>query len=194
MNSAKDNTITTNEFDELYKVLLKPKHKIILLLGARAGLRVQEINQCRTSWLEIVKINDNDVLAINIPDECRDLKNKYALWRPKSKKKRTTYILDNGQANYVFHWFANNEEGINLTRQHITTNIIKEVYRKVINKQITTHGLRATCQNYWGWTLGLDIRFIQACLGHVDYRTTMKHYQSMNKESTQSMLESYLVK
>ena len=78
--------------------------------------------------------------------------------------------------------FAKSDEEILVKAKH---------FKNVINKKITTHGLRATCQNYWGWNLNLSPRFIQTCLGHADFNTTMKHYNTMNKDSTNEYLINY---
>lgn len=188
--SAKDYTITKDDFDLLYNKLVKDSHKVILILGARAGLRVQEIIQTRFEWLEWIDTERfGRVICINIPKEDKDIFNKRSYWRPKTGEERTTYILDNELSNFIYMWFKFNQDGLQVTRQNVTTHIVKKKFIDIINRKITTHGLRATCQNYWKFILDMPDIFIQACLGHKDSRTTFKHYTTMNKQSTNDLLQ-----
>lgn len=213
VGKSKDKALTPKEREVLENNLKDTKHQMILFLGAYAGLRVSEMIQCRQAWLEWVEIeNLGKILAINIPVEDSDVRNKFKRWTPKSKApkthidnlknlpnelskelnlSRTTYIFESNIAHSVWFWFDNNEDGISLSRQNITTIIVKGTFAKLLRRlpsQITTHALRATFQNYIFFEKNFDIKFCQLVLGHQDDRTTMKHYTSLTKESGISYL------
>lgn len=192
VGKSKDKALTPKERELLEKKLKDSKHLMILFLGAYAGLRVSEMIQCRKAWLEWVEIEGlGRILAINIPEEDSDVRNKFKRWTPKTKYPRTTYIFETDIAHSVWFWFDNNEDGIALSRQNITTIIVKGSFAKIIRRlpsQITAHALRSTYQNYIFFEKNFDIKFCQLVLGHMDDRTTMKHYTSLTKESGLSYL------
>lgn len=182
---SKDKALPPKERDELHKQLKDTKDKILFILGAYGGLRVGEIAQCRFNWLEWKEFNDEKVLAINIPNEDKDSKNLYKLWRPKTKKGRTTYIFKNDCANELYFYFKHNERGLQLTERALRYR----VSRSWGLKNFSPHALRAMAQNYFLYELNFEPKVIAVMLGHSDIRTTMKFYNTMNKAS----VESYLV-
>lgn len=189
---AKDKALSPDERDLLLGTITNDKHRIILLLGAFAGLRPNEICQCRYSWLEKGKFNDVEVLKINIPAEDRDARNPLKIWRPKTRKSRTTYIFDNNIFNEVYFWYKNNPKGLQVSRValHYT---IKNHFIPIINRQnFSTHALRSTAQNYFLYERDFDVKVVAIFLGHADIRTTQKHYNSMTKASAESYLMGVL--
>lgn len=191
--SAKDKALTPTEREKLYPTIKNDKYEIIFLLGAYAGLRVGEIVQCRFKWLEIIKTEDKEILAINIPNEDRDIFNKLKLWRPKTKRERSTYILESNFLYKVYEWFKNNPDGVQMTRQAID-NYIRRRWIPVLGRNFSAHALRSTAQNYMRYEKGIDPIVIQGFLGHADARTTLKHYNSMNKASSEAYLTNFLQK
>ena len=101
VGANKDKSLTKLERTILEKGLEDTKHLIILFLGVYGGLRVTEMIQCRYSWLEWHYIQEKKVLAINIPESDRDIKNKRKEWTPKTKSKRTTFIYLNRCKNKI---------------------------------------------------------------------------------------------
>ena len=192
VGKSKDKALTPKERELLEKNLKDTKHHMILFLGAYAGLRVSEMIQCRFEWLEWVEIEDlGRILAINIPQEDSDVRNKYKRWTPKTKYPRTTYIFEPHIAASVYFWFENNRDGIAFSRQNITSIIIKGSFAKILRRlpsNINAHSLRATFQNYLYWEKNFDLKFCQLVLGHKDSNTTMKHYTSQTKQSGLSYL------
>jgi integrase len=199
--SAKDKAMSEDEYlilkDKLDKIK-QQRERVILFLGARAGLRVSEIIQCRLKWLSVKKIGSKEVLEINIPNEDQDIKNLKSKWyvkntaKTKKNKQRTTYLFNPDEYHEVLNFFMYNQKGVNYTRQHINTEIVKKKFSNLIDRkqdnQLTAHSLRATAQNYLYYVKNLDSKFIAVILGHEDIRTTLQHYNSMNKASAESYL------
>jgi integrase len=190
--SGKDKALAPEERLKLLQQLKEDKHRIVLLLGAYAGLRPNEICQCRFSWLEKKVIGEKEVLAINIPEEDRDIKNKLKIWRPKTRKKRTTYIFESDIYNEVFFWYKSNPNGIFISRQAVH-NFVKSYFIPIIEREdFSTHALRSTCQNYLLYEKNYEVKFVAIALGHSDIRTTQKFYTTMNKASAESYLINQL--
>jgi len=183
---SKDKALTPAQARDLYKSLSTHKDRVIFILTAYAGLRVGELTQIRKEWLERLNFNDVEVLKINIPDECRDIKNKYKIWRPKTKYGRTTYIFEKELFLEVENWFEHNES-IGLSYRGLQDL----AYRKFNN---SLHPLRSTAQNYFYYEKELPVRVIAQLLGHKDEKTTLKHYASMNNQQTEAFLMNKLSK
>lgn len=193
VGSSKDKALTKRERELLENGLEDTKHLIILFLGVYAGLRVSEMIQCRLSWLEWHKIKGKRVLAINIPAKDRDARNKLKKWTPKNKSVRTTFVFETSQAKYIYKWFNNSPEGLKISRQAVTTDIVKKKFSKIIKrraKNISTHALRATCEHYLFYEKNFDMKFCQLVLGHKSSSTTTKFYTRHDKISALSYLEN----
>lgn len=186
--AAKDKALSPEEREILLNKIIKSHHRIILMLGGFGGLRVEEICQCRFSWLERTKLKDKEVLRIKIPAEDRDARNKLKLWRPKTRKARTAYIFENDILNEIYFWFQNNPGGLKISRQAIHDIVKKHFCRIIGRKEFCTHALRSTAQNYLLYEKDFKPKFVAIVLGHADMRTTIKHYNSMNQASAESYL------
>jgi len=184
--SAKEKALNPDERIKLYSKLKQQKDKIILLLGAYAGLRVGEIEQIRKTWIKRKSFAGVEVLAITIPKEDRNIRNKYLLWQNKSKKERTTYLfLKEDWLEVESHFNIN--ESINLSIRGIQERVYKFT-SVILFKKKSIHTLRATAQNYLKYERSLIPEVIAVMLGHKDIRTTMKHYDSMNTPQAESYL------
>ena len=75
--SAKDYALTPKERTLLNRQLKDKKDRIIFLLGCYAGLRAEEIGQCRFDWMKWCNFNENKVLAIKVPIEDKDTRRAY---------------------------------------------------------------------------------------------------------------------
>ena len=176
--SSKDKALTPNERIATYSKCKDSIDKVFFILGAYAGLRVGEIQQCRKEWITRTKFNDKEVLSISIPDECRNINNKYEVWRPKTKNGRTTYIFDK-ELWLEVETYYNNHNSIELSIRGLQARC----YRLI---NVSIHKLRSTAQNYFKYEMQLPAEVIAVVLGHKDVRTTMQHYNTLNRAQAES--------
>lgn len=189
--SARDKALTPTEKRKVENELKHEQTRVAYYLAAYAGLRPGEVCQCRFSWLEFLYINEEEVLAIHIPKEDKDSRNKKKIWRPKRDKARTTYIFNLKVAYEIYFWLKSNPDGLQISRQALDTRI-KKFIGIIIGRNISGHALRATAQNYLRNELGLEPLFIQYVLGHEDPKTTLEHYNTLNRANMESYLEREL--
>lgn len=204
VNHSKNLALKLDEFKSLEKGLIDIRHQVILILGGIAGMRVQEICQCRLTWLRKTELEGKEVLEINIPDEDKDTKSGKT-WKiknttstiyydkktgeySKESKARTTYLFEDKYINIIYTWFQSKPLGLQMTRQNVTTQIVKKKFGEIINRHLTTHSLRATAQNKWKFQYNYDDTFIQLCFGIVDIRTIQKHYRTLDKATGEQYL------
>jgi len=190
--SAKDHALEVKE-RKLLEDNLSKQDKIIYILGSYAGMRVEEIEQMRFSWLEWIQFDDKKILAINIPNKDRNVRNKLKQFKTKNKDSRTTYIFNPEFATYVYTWYETHEDGLKISRQAIWKRVKK--WNKLLNREnnsLHPHALRSTAQNIWKFELGFDDVFIQLCFGWGDMNTMITHYRTMNKASGESYLYQQL--
>jgi len=180
--NSKDKALEPKVREQVLKSLQNNKDRVIFILTAYAGLRVGELQQLRTSWISRSNFGDKEVLCIDIPNECRDINNKYSIWRPKTKRARRTYLFDKELFLEVENYYKYNES-INLS----VRGLQQKSYRLF---KVNIHALRATAQNYFKYELNLTTEIIAVMLGHKDIRTTLQHYTSLNT----AQAESYLIK
>jgi len=178
--SSKDKALNPKKRDKLLDEITDLKNRVIYILGAFGGLRVGEIEQTRASWLERTKFGTKEVLAINIPAECRNNFDLYSLWRPKTKRPRTTYIFKAELAAEVYAFFLHNDH------LNLKVRTMQERCYKFAGTSI--HSLRATAQNYFNYDLQLPYTIIAVLLGHRKIETTMKHYTSLNRAQAEGFL------
>ncbi len=214
--SAKDLALEPDERDKLYQTLKDKKDRIIFLLGAYAGLRAEEISQCRFTWLEWGYFKDCKVLMISIPLEdkstrkqtYKDGKRKNAKFSQKKEWKTVQFIFNSEIANEIYYYYEANPNGLMISRQSITQirvagrtkegKFIKGHFSKIIDRHITTHALRSTYTNYMTQEFRFpngekpDPMFIKTQLRHKDLRTTMKHYKTENKAQQLAYLKGVL--
>jgi integrase len=178
--SSKDKALTPNERDQLRKNLTEDREKVILYLGAFAGLRADEITHCNFSWLERTEYNEKDLLAITVPSGIA-----------KSNKQRTTYVFDIDAQREIYYFMKYQKEGLKITRRTIH-NIIKQKFVPIIGRDLSTHALRASASNYFVFEMQFPDSVVQTMLGHADIRTTHGHYLSKTRASVESFLKSRL--
>lgn len=177
--SAKDKAKSLREIQEILKTIKDPKSRMIIILCGFAGLRVGELAQLRKDWLNRIEFNGKELLSINIPFECRDINNKYSIWRPKTRRERTTYLFDKELFLEVEHFYRYNES-INLKIRGLQDRTYKLI-------GVSIHSLRASATNYFK-SINTPIEVTAVYLGHKEIKTTQKHYASLNK----AMAENYL--
>lgn len=191
--SAKDKALTVTERLKLFDVLLDRKDRVILILGALAGMRQGEMVQCRKSWLSWKDFGDTKVLVITIPNECRNMKMKYEVWRPKVRRGRITYVFNPVYARELFNFYQVTES-INLVERNISEYRVKYKMGDIINRKISGHCLRAGATYYLRKEVGLDDIDIASMLGHKDLRTTHGHYTAINTANTEASIMQIMEK
>jgi len=184
--SSKDKALTPDERVKMIKSLNKDSDRVIFILTAIAGLRVGELEQVRKEWIEIKHLNNVELMAINIPNECKNIHNLRMIWRPKTKRERTTYIFEKDLYLEVKHYF-NHNDSIGIKIRAIQERVYK-LCANILLKKKSIHCYRATAQNYMKYERGLIPEVIAVMLGHKDIRTTMAHYNTMDKAQTESYL------
>lgn len=178
--SVKDKALTPAEVETIYLGLKSNKDRCIFILGAYAGLRVGELVQMRREWLERKKFGEKEVLCVNIPNESRDIKNKYSIWRPKTRRERTTYIFKKELFLEVENYFEHNES--------LGYSIRGLQAWSYANLGRCIHSLRATAVNYLRYVENFSIEEISVMLGHKNIKTTQNHYKTQNKATTEYVL------
>lgn len=206
--SAKELALTPGEKKLLLENLKDVQDRIILLLACWAGMRVEEIGQCRSSWIEWSRFGIWKVLKIKIPGEDKDTRRPYKKFKQKKEWKTAIYIFDNEVANEIWFFFQNNKEGLKMSRQNITQyrvcgrtkngKWIPGHFSKIIDRKITTHALRATFTNYmteefrFPNNIEPKVTFVKTQLRHKDFRTTMSHYKTETIAQQEAYLEGVL--
>ncbi len=154
--------LTMDECLTIFQVVDNPKHKLLLLIGYGAGLRVSEI----------VSLQWRDILFEEF---------KIHLKNAKGKKDRMVMLplsiveslkmyrkLTNGK-NYVFEGQFAGEPYSSRSVQEIMRTALEKTG---LEKKATVHTLRHSFATHL-LENGTDIRYIQSFLGHASIKTTM---------------------
>jgi len=153
--------LTEDECLSIFRAIENPKHKLMLLIGYGAGLRLSEITSLH--WRDIL-----------FEERKIHLKNG------KGKKDRMVmlpqsvinYLQDyrkiHGKSNYVFDGQYKGESISSRTVQQIMKNAVR---KSGLEKKATVHTLRHSFATHL-LENGTDIRYIQKFLGHASITTT----------------------
>lgn len=153
--------LTMEECLQIFRAVDNPKHKLLLLIGYGAGLRVSEI----------VGLKWEDILFAE---------HKIHLKNAKGKKDRMVmlpysivhsleaYRQVYPKAVYVFEGQYAGEPYSTTSVQTVMRNALKKVG---LNKKATVHTLRHSFATHL-LEAGTDIRYIQKILGHASIKTT----------------------
>lgn len=186
--SSKEKALTIREMDFLERNLEDTKNRIILIGLAYAGLRQGELYQCRKSWLHWQDTESGErILAVNIPNEDRNIKNKLQIWRPKTRRERTTFIMRQDLGKEFYNFFKENSKGIDIDPNMISMYRVKKQMGDMLErKNISGHALRASYVTYMKHVYGASPNFIAATYGHTDIRMTMKHYEGISRGNAEA--------
>jgi site-specific recombinase XerD len=154
--------LTMDECLKIFQVVDNPKHKLLLLIGYGAGLRVSEIVQLK--WSDIL-FSEHKIHIKN----AKGKKDRMVMLPFSIVESLKIYQnLTNGK-DYVF-------EG-QFAGEPYSTRSVQEVMRMALKKsglekKATPHTLRHSFATHL-LENGTDIRYIQSFLGHSNIKTTM---------------------
>jgi len=152
--------LSINEIKQLFAAVENKKHRTILMLGYSAGLRLGEIIR--------LKINDidRDRMQIRVV-QSKGKKDRYAKLSVKFLVVMEEYIAEYHPKEYLFE----GADGDDYSSRSIQ-NMIRDIVAKTdIKKHVTMHTLRHTFATH-SLENGVDLRYIQAMLGHESSKTT----------------------
>lgn len=156
--------LTLDECLRVFQVVDNPKHKLLLLLGYRAGLRVGEL----------VVLEWRDILFEEHKIHIKNAKGKKdrIVMLPQSIVSFLAYYKTIYKPNrYVFEGqFA----GEPYSTTSVQTIMRKAVQRAGLTKKASVHTLRHSFATHL-LEQGTDVRYIQKLLGHSSIKTTMTY-------------------
>lgn len=222
---SSEKALSFPELDYLRYNLDEIKERIILIGNAYTGMRIEEFIQCRKEWIRF-DILEHDgkklrVLAIDIPEEDKNITNLYSTWRPKTRNARTTYIIDELLAQEFYNYYKLHPKGISeefkskkvkSIARNISTYIIGEKFLKLLwdyhkkeepdisqdklkklRPKLSAHPLRSTFENllYFRYDVSLDIA--ADILGH-SIEIAQEHYIAKTQGNIKHKLAMKVIK
>jgi site-specific recombinase XerD len=152
--------LSTDEMKRLFAAVENGKHRTILMLGYSAGLRLGEIVRLRINDI------DRDRMQIRVA-QSKGKKDRYTKLSVKFLPVLDAYIEEYCPKEYLFEGARGDEYS-----PRSIQNIIRDVVVKSgIKKHVTMHTLRHTFATH-SLENGVDLRYIQAMLGHESSKTT----------------------
>jgi len=153
--------LTMDECLSLFKVVDNPKHKLLLLIGYGAGLRVSEIVNLK--WSDIL-FNEHKIHIKN----AKGMKDRMVMLPFSIIKTLEVYKQTYNGKHYVFEGqFAGEPYSTRSAQEVIKSALIKSG----LEKKATMHTLRHSFATHL-LESGTDIRYIQQFLGHSSIKTT----------------------
>jgi len=153
--------LTMEECLSIFKVVDNPKHKLILLIGYGAGLRVSEIVNLK--WSDIL-IAEHKIHIKN----AKGMKDRMVMLPYSIVKTLEIYRQFQKTNHYVFEGQFAGEPYSSRSAQEIMRMALKKAG---LEKKATIHTLRHSFATHL-LENGTDIRYIQQFLGHADIKTT----------------------
>lgn len=152
--------LSTDEIKQLFAAVENKKHRTILMLGYSAGLRLGEIIR--------LKINDidRDRMQIRVI-QSKGKKDRYTKLSVKFLAVMDEYTEEYHPKEYLFE----GADGDDYSPRSIQNMIRDIVAKTTIKKHVTMHTLRHTFATH-SLENGVDLRYIQAMLGHESSKTT----------------------
>lgn len=160
--------LSRSEIVQITKNIKNSKHKLLISLSYGAGLRVSEAID--------LKIQDIDLQELTIHLKiAKGKKDRITVFPEKLIADIQNLIAGKNKIDFVFA----SERGGKLTErtaQKIFENALKKTG---INKQATFHSLRHSFATHL-LENGIDVRYVQALLGHQNIRTTQIYTKVTN--------------
>jgi integrase/recombinase XerD len=160
--------LSRKEIETIIEKINNPKHKIMILLAYGAGLRVSEIVN--------VKIKDIDFgeLTIHLKG-AKGNKDRITIYPEKLKNNLLNLSAGKKGNDFVFA----SERGGKLTERTAQKIFENALARSGIKKDASFHSLRHSFATHL-LENGVDVRYVQELLGHVNIRTTQLYTKVTN--------------
>jgi integrase/recombinase XerD len=159
--------LSKKEIDMMIKSTVNLKHRLMIMVGYGAGLRVSEIVSLK--WADI----DFKRKIIHLKG-AKGKKDRIVMLSPKIAKFLRSIKLDDSDG-YVFLTKFGTKYSIRTIQKMVKKSAIG------INKKVTPHTLRHSFATHLVED-GIDILYIQKLLGHSDISTTMIYTKVSNKD------------
>lgn len=160
--------LSREEIKNIIDAIRNPKHKLIISLAYGAGLRVSEVVSLKVKDLNL------EELTIHLKN-AKGKKDRITIFPEKIKTDIQHLIVGKNSNNYFFE----SERGGKLTErtaQKVFTNALREAD---IKKDATFHSLRHSFATHL-LENGINVRYVQELLGHLNIRTTQVYTQVTN--------------
>ena len=147
------------------------KHKAIIATMYSSGLRVSEV----------VHLHYDDISRTNRTIHVRESKSRrdrYTILSDRNLDLLTEYWFQCGRPRDIL--FPSSWTGTYLDKNSINQYFKKSAFRAGITKHVTSHCCRHSFASHL-FENGVDIKYIQALLGHVDPRSTEVYVHVSNK-------------
>lgn len=165
--------LSTDEAKRLLTMAGNPQVRMLFSIGYGAGLRVSEVVKLKVkhidSSLGIIRVEQGkgkkDRHVMLSPETLELLR---AWWKVRTKRD------DHGVAAGERWLFPGRRKGLHLTARQVSRLFIETVEAAGIKKKLTLHTLRHSFATHL-FDRGVDIRTIQALLGHEKLETTARY-------------------
>ena len=165
------NVLTRDEIQAIIDHTVNLKHKAIIATMYSSGLRVSEV----------VHLHYDDVSRTNMNIHVRDSKSRqdrYTILSKRNLDLLTEYWFQCGRPRGIL--FPSSWTGTYLDKNSVNQYFKKSVSKAGITKHVSSHSCRHSFASHL-FEAGVDIKYIQALLGHVDPKSTEVYLHVSNK-------------
>ena len=159
--------LSKSEVQSLIEAATNTNHKLIIMLGYSAGLRVSEIINLRWSDIDFSR----DIIHIK---QGKGNKDRIVML---SCRLKASFLLLDQKTKFVFMTRRKDKYTVRTVQV-----VLKNCARKAgVKKHVTPHSLRHSFATHL-LENGTDIRYIKELLGHADVRTTLIYTKVSGKD------------
>ena len=165
------NVLTRDEIQAIIDHTDNLKHKAIIATMYSSGLRVSEV----------VHLHYDDVSRTNMTIHVRDSKSRqdrYTILSKRNLDLLTEYWFQCGRPRGIL--FPSSWTGTYLNKNSVNQYFKKSASKAGITKHVSSHSCRHSFASHL-FEAGVDIKYIQALLGHVDPKSTEVYLHVSNK-------------
>lgn len=165
------NVLTRDEIQAIIDHTDNLKHKAIIATMYSSGLRVSEV----------VHLHYDDVSRTNMTIHVRDSKSRqdrYTILSKRNLDLLTEYWFQCGRPRGIL--FPSSWTGTYLDKNSVNQYFKKSASKAGITKHVSSHSCRHSFAGHL-FEAGVDIKYIQALLGHVDPKSTEVYLHVSNK-------------